>query len=51
MGVATKTIEAYLSRLFERFSVASRTELALRVQQDGLLDAPVGGRVRRRGGA
>jgi two-component system response regulator DevR len=35
LGLARKTVEAHLSRLYERFGVASRTELALRMERDG----------------
>jgi len=33
LGVARKTVEAYLTRLYRRFEVSSRTELALRVER------------------
>lgn len=35
LGLARKTVEAHLGRLYQRFSVASRTELALRMAHDG----------------
>jgi two-component system, NarL family, response regulator DevR len=35
LGVARKTVEAYLTRLYERFGVTSRTEFALRMERDG----------------
>jgi DNA-binding NarL/FixJ family response regulator len=47
LRVSRKTVEAYLTRLFERFQVISRTELALRAERDGLLEAPRFGRTRR----
>ncbi len=40
LGVARKTIEAYLTRLFERFEVGSRTELALKAEREGWLGLP-----------
>lgn len=40
LGLSTKRVEAYLTRLFERYQVASRTELALRAQGEGWLDLP-----------
>lgn len=40
LNLSRKTVEAYLTRLFDRFGVVSRTELALRAEHDGLLDAP-----------
>jgi DNA-binding NarL/FixJ family response regulator len=41
LGLSRKTIEGYLTRLYERFGVATRTELALRAEREGWLD--VGG--------
>lgn len=38
LGVARKTVEACLTRLFARFGVASRTELALRADRERWLD-------------
>jgi DNA-binding NarL/FixJ family response regulator len=38
LGVARKTVEAYVSRLLERAEVTSRTELALRAEREGWLD-------------
>lgn len=35
LGLARKTVEAHLGRLYERFGVSSRTELALRMARDG----------------
>ena len=34
LRVARKTVEAYLTRLYRRFEVSSRTELALRVERE-----------------
>ena len=33
LGVSTKTVEVYLSRLYERWAVSTRTELALRAER------------------
>lgn len=38
MGLSRKTVEAYLTRLFERWQVGTRTELALRAEREGWLD-------------
>jgi DNA-binding NarL/FixJ family response regulator len=35
LGLARKTVEAHLTRLFVRFQVASRTELALKAEREG----------------
>lgn len=40
LGLSIKTIEVALSRLYRRFSVASRTELATLAVRDGWLDVP-----------
>jgi DNA-binding NarL/FixJ family response regulator len=40
LAVSEKTIEGRLARLFARFEVASRTELATRVVGEGWLDLP-----------
>jgi len=40
MGVITRTVEAHLTRLYERFDARSRTELAARVVREGWLDVP-----------
>ncbi len=40
LGIATKTVEAHLGRLYARFDVASRTELAARAVREGWLDVP-----------
>jgi DNA-binding NarL/FixJ family response regulator len=39
LGVARKTVEACLTRLFKRFGIASRTELAIRAVRERWLDA------------
>jgi DNA-binding NarL/FixJ family response regulator len=38
LRLSRKTVEAYLTRLYERWNVASRTELSLRAERDGWLD-------------
>lgn len=38
LGITTKTIEAHLSRMFQRFDVMSRLELGLRAEREGWLD-------------
>jgi DNA-binding NarL/FixJ family response regulator len=38
LGMSRKTVESYLSRLFERLDVTSRVELALRAEREGWLD-------------
>lgn len=40
LGIATKTVEAHLGRLYARFGVGSRTELAARALREGWLDVP-----------
>ena len=40
LGIATKTVEAHLGRMYARFDVASRTELAARALREGWLDVP-----------
>ena len=40
LGIGAKTVETHLRRLFERFDVASRTELAARALREGWLDIP-----------
>ena len=39
-GVSKKTVEAYLTRLFERHRVTSRVELAVKASEEGWLDLP-----------
>jgi len=40
LGIGVKTVETHLRRLFERFDIASRTELAARALREGWLDIP-----------
>lgn len=40
LGIGAKTVETHLARLFERFGIASRTELATRALREGWLDLP-----------
>jgi DNA-binding NarL/FixJ family response regulator len=42
LGIGPKTVESHLRRLFERFDLASRTELATRALREGWLDVPGG---------
>lgn len=42
LGIGAKTVETHLARLFERFAIASRTELATRALREGWLDLPPG---------
>jgi DNA-binding NarL/FixJ family response regulator len=46
LRIRRKTVESYLSRLYERFGVSSRTELALMAEREGWLDLPLTGRER-----
>ncbi len=47
LSVTSRTVEAHLTRLYQRFGVSSRTELAARALQEGWLDLPdEGGRAR-----
>jgi DNA-binding NarL/FixJ family response regulator len=41
LHIQRKTVESYLSRLYERFGVSSRTELALLAEREGWLDLPL----------
>jgi two-component system nitrate/nitrite response regulator NarL len=41
LGISRKTVEAYLSRLFERFGVYTRTELAVLAEREQWLSLPV----------
>jgi DNA-binding NarL/FixJ family response regulator len=43
LGIGPKTVESHLRRLFERFDLASRTELATRALREGWLEVPPGG--------
>jgi len=40
LGIASKTVETHLRRLFSRLEIASRTELATRALREGWLDVP-----------
>jgi len=40
LGIGGKTVETHLARVFERFTIASRTELAARAIREGWLDLP-----------
>jgi DNA-binding NarL/FixJ family response regulator len=40
LGIGPKTVESHLRRIFERFDLASRTELATRALREGWLDVP-----------
>jgi DNA-binding NarL/FixJ family response regulator len=40
LGLSSKTIEAHVARLFARFRVASRTELAVLAERGQVLDLP-----------
>jgi DNA-binding NarL/FixJ family response regulator len=40
LGLSAKTVETHLRRLFERFGVGSRTELATRALRGGWLEVP-----------
>jgi DNA-binding NarL/FixJ family response regulator len=40
LGIGSKTVETHLRRLFERFGIASRTELATRALREGWLEVP-----------
>jgi DNA-binding NarL/FixJ family response regulator len=42
LGIGPKTVESHLRRLFERFDLASRTELATRALREGWLEVPPG---------
>jgi two-component system nitrate/nitrite response regulator NarL len=39
LGISVKTVESHLTRIFERFQVASRTELATRAIREGWLES------------
>jgi len=41
LGIAPKTVETHLRRVFERAAVASRTELATRALREGWLELPL----------
>ncbi len=40
LGISAKTVETHLARVFERFGVASRTELATRALREGWMEVP-----------
>ena len=40
LGIAAKTVETHLARLFERYGLGSRAELAARAVREGWLDVP-----------
>jgi DNA-binding NarL/FixJ family response regulator len=40
LGIATKTVESHLGRLFARFGCTSRSELVARAEREGWLDLP-----------
>jgi len=40
LGIGAKTVETHLHRMYERFDVASRTELATRALGEGWLEMP-----------
>ena len=40
LGITSKTVEAHLSRLFDRLGLQSRTELATRALREGWLEVP-----------
>lgn len=42
LGISAKTVETHLARVFERFGVASRTELATRALREGWMEVPPG---------
>jgi DNA-binding NarL/FixJ family response regulator len=42
LGIGPKTVESHLRRLFERFDLSSRTELATRALREGWLEVPPG---------
>jgi DNA-binding NarL/FixJ family response regulator len=43
LGIGPKTVESHLRRLFERFDLASRTELATRALREGWLEVSPAG--------
>lgn len=40
LGLSRKSVESYLSRLFARYDVGTRTELAIAVERSGILELP-----------
>jgi len=47
LGIATKTVEGHLRRMFERLSIESRAELSAKAIAEGWLDVPTVARRRR----
>jgi DNA-binding NarL/FixJ family response regulator len=43
LQISPKTVESHLRRIFERFGIGSRTELATRALREGWLDVPAEG--------
>jgi two-component system competent response regulator ComA len=43
MGIGTRAVEAQLTRLYQRFAVQTRAELAVRAVREGWLDPPGSG--------
>ncbi len=43
LGIARKTVEAYLTKLFDRWGFTTRTELALWAEREGWLDGGISG--------
>ena len=43
LGIARKTVEAYLTKLFEKWGFTTRTELAVWAEREGWLDTGVAG--------
>jgi DNA-binding NarL/FixJ family response regulator len=41
LGIAPRTVETHLRRVFERLGIASRTELATRALREGWMELPV----------
>lgn len=44
LGIAPRTVESHLRRVFERAGIQSRTELATRALREGWLEVPAGSR-------
>jgi len=47
LALSRKAIEGHLARLFARYGAATRTELAVHAEREGVLELPVGARKRR----
>lgn len=41
LGIASKTVEAYITRLLARFGAVTRTDLAVQVERRQVLDLPI----------